>query len=162
FVRTIGAQLDWQETLRDAGVSAAILDPRGALAAAMDADPGWHRAFPRQVAAVDVPADTPPGRPCAPGTALRRACASTSSSTSPQIEGTATGARQALEAGRAAKGTQAMTGTAQGYHFGVSLPQISRTWDETCSAAETFERLGYDSVWLNDHLYGVPRPDIPI
>ncbi len=47
-------------------------------------------------------------------------------------------------------------------HFGVSLPQISRTWEETRSAAETFERLGYDSLWLNDHLYGVPRPDIPI
>jgi F420-dependent oxidoreductase-like protein len=47
-------------------------------------------------------------------------------------------------------------------HFGVSLPQISRSWDETRSAAEAFERQGYDSVWLNDHLYGVPRPDIPI
>src|SRR5579883_2226382 len=55
-----------------------------------------------------------------------------------------------------------MAATTQQYHFGVSLPQISRTWEETCRAAETFDRLGYDSVWLNDHLYGVPRPDIPI
>lgn len=47
-------------------------------------------------------------------------------------------------------------------HFGVNLPQISRTWDETKAAALEFERLGFDSVWLNDHLYGVPRPEIPI
>ena len=47
-------------------------------------------------------------------------------------------------------------------HFGVNLPQISRTWAETKAAALEFERLGFDSVWLNDHLYGVPRPEIPI
>lgn len=47
-------------------------------------------------------------------------------------------------------------------HFGVTLPQISRTWEETKAAAQEFERLGFDSVWLNDHLYGVPRPEIPI
>ncbi len=55
-----------------------------------------------------------------------------------------------------------MSPQARPVHFGVSLPQISRTWEETRSAAEVFERQGYDSVWLNDHLYGVPRPDIPI
>lgn len=55
-----------------------------------------------------------------------------------------------------------MAASARPIHFGVSLPQISRTWEETRHAAETFERLGYDSVWLNDHLYGVPRPEIPI
>ena len=47
-------------------------------------------------------------------------------------------------------------------HFGVNLPQISRTWEETKAAALAFERLGFDSVWLNDHLYGVPRAEIPI
>src|SRR5262249_33316630 len=47
-------------------------------------------------------------------------------------------------------------------HFGVNLPQISRTWEETSAAALEFERLGFDSVWLNDHLYGVPRAEIPI
>jgi alkanesulfonate monooxygenase SsuD/methylene tetrahydromethanopterin reductase-like flavin-dependent oxidoreductase (luciferase family) len=47
-------------------------------------------------------------------------------------------------------------------HFGVNLPQISRTWEETRSAALEFERLGFDSLWLNDHLYGVPRAEIPI
>ena len=47
-------------------------------------------------------------------------------------------------------------------HFGVTLPQIKRTWDETRAAALEFEALGYDSVWLNDHLYGIPGPQIPI
>jgi alkanesulfonate monooxygenase SsuD/methylene tetrahydromethanopterin reductase-like flavin-dependent oxidoreductase (luciferase family) len=51
---------------------------------------------------------------------------------------------------------------AEQIHFGVNLPQISRTWQETREAALTFERLGFDSVWLNDHLYGVPRAEIPI
>jgi alkanesulfonate monooxygenase SsuD/methylene tetrahydromethanopterin reductase-like flavin-dependent oxidoreductase (luciferase family) len=55
-----------------------------------------------------------------------------------------------------------MTSLSGGFHFGVSLPQISRTWEETRRAAETFEHLGYDSVWLNDHLYGVPLAEIPI
>jgi F420-dependent oxidoreductase-like protein len=47
-------------------------------------------------------------------------------------------------------------------HFGVTLPQIKRTWDETRAAALEFEALGFDSVWLNDHLYGIPGPHIPI
>lgn len=47
-------------------------------------------------------------------------------------------------------------------HFGVTLPQISRTWEEAKAAAQEFERLGFDSVWVCDHLLGVPRPEIPI
>jgi alkanesulfonate monooxygenase SsuD/methylene tetrahydromethanopterin reductase-like flavin-dependent oxidoreductase (luciferase family) len=47
-------------------------------------------------------------------------------------------------------------------HFGANLPQISRTWDETKAAALEFERLGFDSLWLNDHLYGTPRAEISI
>lgn len=47
-------------------------------------------------------------------------------------------------------------------HFGVTLPQIKRTWEQTRAAAEEFDRLGFDSVWLNDHLYGIPGPQIPI
>ena len=47
-------------------------------------------------------------------------------------------------------------------HFGVTLPQIKRSWDETRSAAVELERLGFDSVWLNDHLYGIPGPQLPI
>lgn len=46
--------------------------------------------------------------------------------------------------------------------FGVTLPQIKRTWSDTQAAALEFERLGFDSLWLNDHLYGVPLPAIPI
>jgi F420-dependent oxidoreductase-like protein len=47
-------------------------------------------------------------------------------------------------------------------HFGVSLPQIKRSWEQTRAAAVDFERLGFHSVWLNDHLYGIPGPQIPI
>lgn len=47
-------------------------------------------------------------------------------------------------------------------HFGVTVPQISRTWEESKAAAQEFERLGFDSLWACDHLYGVPRPEIPI
>jgi F420-dependent oxidoreductase-like protein len=47
-------------------------------------------------------------------------------------------------------------------HFGVTLPQIKRTWDEARTAAEEFDRLGFDSVWVCDHLYGVPMPNLPI
>ena len=46
--------------------------------------------------------------------------------------------------------------------FGVMLPQIKRSWQETRSAAEEMDRLGYHSVWFNDHLYGIPMPQIPI
>ncbi len=47
-------------------------------------------------------------------------------------------------------------------HFGITLPQIKRSWQETRAAAETFDLLGFDSVWLNDHLLGVPMPSLPI
>ncbi|MBY0273765.1 TIGR03560 family F420-dependent LLM class oxidoreductase [Candidatus Binatia bacterium] len=46
--------------------------------------------------------------------------------------------------------------------FGVTLPQIKRTWTEARDAALEFDRLGYDSVWVCDHLYGVPAPNLPI
>ncbi len=46
--------------------------------------------------------------------------------------------------------------------FGVTLPQIKRSWEESQSAARHFEALGYDSVWVCDHLYGVPAPQLPI
>jgi F420-dependent oxidoreductase-like protein len=46
--------------------------------------------------------------------------------------------------------------------FGVTLPQIKRAWTETKAAAEEIERLGFHSVWFNDHLYGIPMPPIPI
>ena len=46
--------------------------------------------------------------------------------------------------------------------FGVTLPQIKRSWPEARAAAVEFERLGFDSVWVCDHLYGVPVPTLPI
>jgi alkanesulfonate monooxygenase SsuD/methylene tetrahydromethanopterin reductase-like flavin-dependent oxidoreductase (luciferase family) len=46
--------------------------------------------------------------------------------------------------------------------FGVTLPQIKRGWDEARDAALEFDRLGFDSVWVCDHLYGVPVPTLPI
>jgi probable F420-dependent oxidoreductase len=46
--------------------------------------------------------------------------------------------------------------------FGVTLPQIKRSWDEARAAALEFDALGYDSVWVCDHVYGVPNPQLPI
>lgn len=42
--------------------------------------------------------------------------------------------------------------------FGVTLPQIKRGWSEAAAAAREFDALGYDSLWVCDHLYGVPVP----
>ena len=47
-------------------------------------------------------------------------------------------------------------------HFGVTLPQIKRTWEEVRQAAIAFDDDGYDSVWVCDHIYGVPLPTLPI
>ena len=47
-------------------------------------------------------------------------------------------------------------------HFGVTLPQIKRSWQQASDAATEFDRLGFDSVWVCDHLYGVPMPNLPI
>jgi len=46
--------------------------------------------------------------------------------------------------------------------FGVTLPQIKRSWSEARAAAEELDRLGFDSLWVCDHLYGVPMPQLPI
>ncbi len=46
--------------------------------------------------------------------------------------------------------------------FGVTLPQIKRSWEEARDAALEFDRLGFDSVWVCDHMYGVPAPHQPI
>lgn len=40
--------------------------------------------------------------------------------------------------------------------FGVVLPQVRATWDDTLRFAQTAEEAGFDSVWLIDHLYGFP------
>jgi F420-dependent oxidoreductase-like protein len=46
--------------------------------------------------------------------------------------------------------------------FGVTLPQIKRSWQEARAAAQEFDALGFDSLWVCDHLYGVPSPTLPI
>jgi len=46
--------------------------------------------------------------------------------------------------------------------FGVTLPQIKRTWQEAREAAIEFDRLGFDHLWVCDHVYGVPVPTLPI
>jgi probable F420-dependent oxidoreductase len=46
--------------------------------------------------------------------------------------------------------------------FGVTLPQIKRTWTEARDAAIAFDQLGFDSLWVCDHVYGVPMPKLPI
>jgi F420-dependent oxidoreductase-like protein len=46
--------------------------------------------------------------------------------------------------------------------FGVTLPQIKRSWEEARAAATGFDALGFDSVWVCDHVYGVPNPKLPI
>lgn len=47
-------------------------------------------------------------------------------------------------------------------HFGTMVPQIKRTWEESRTAATEFEAMGYDSLWVNDHLYGPTSPQIPM
>lgn len=51
---------------------------------------------------------------------------------------------------------------AQDIHFGVTIPQIKRTWEECKSASTEFEAMGFDSLWVCDHLYGPQSPTIPI
>ena len=47
-------------------------------------------------------------------------------------------------------------------HFGVTLPQIKRPWVAAAQAARGFEGLGFDSLWVCDHLYGPQSPQLPI
>ena len=47
-------------------------------------------------------------------------------------------------------------------HFGVTVPQIRRSWEETKRAATAFESMGFDSLWVSDHLYGPQSPAVPI
>ncbi|HXC52870.1 MAG TPA: LLM class flavin-dependent oxidoreductase [Candidatus Limnocylindrales bacterium] len=46
--------------------------------------------------------------------------------------------------------------------FGVTLPQIKKSWADTKAAAAEIDSAGFDSAWVCDHLYGVPMPNIPI
>ncbi|HVN38783.1 MAG TPA: LLM class flavin-dependent oxidoreductase [Myxococcota bacterium] len=46
--------------------------------------------------------------------------------------------------------------------FGVTLPQIKRSWQEARDTATLVDALGYDSLFVCDHVYGVPAPNLPI
>jgi len=50
----------------------------------------------------------------------------------------------------------------QALHLGVTLPQIKRSWQEASDAIVLFDQLGFDSLWVCDHVYGVPMPGLPI
>ena len=45
--------------------------------------------------------------------------------------------------------------------FGVLLPQVGASWDEARRMARRAEDAGFDSVWVADHLLGLP-PDAGI
>jgi alkanesulfonate monooxygenase SsuD/methylene tetrahydromethanopterin reductase-like flavin-dependent oxidoreductase (luciferase family) len=47
-------------------------------------------------------------------------------------------------------------------HFGVTIPQIKRPWIAAAEAARSFEAMGFDSLWVCDHLYGPQSPQLPI
>jgi alkanesulfonate monooxygenase SsuD/methylene tetrahydromethanopterin reductase-like flavin-dependent oxidoreductase (luciferase family) len=46
--------------------------------------------------------------------------------------------------------------------FGATLPQIKRSWQEARDAAIALDQLGFDHLWVCDHVYGVPTPNLPI
>jgi alkanesulfonate monooxygenase SsuD/methylene tetrahydromethanopterin reductase-like flavin-dependent oxidoreductase (luciferase family) len=46
--------------------------------------------------------------------------------------------------------------------FGVTLPQIKRSWQEARDTALELDGLGFDDLWVCDHVYGVPLPTLPI
>jgi F420-dependent oxidoreductase-like protein len=43
--------------------------------------------------------------------------------------------------------------------FGVALPQFGASWAEARAAARLAEEVGFDSVWLADHFFGVGGED---
>jgi alkanesulfonate monooxygenase SsuD/methylene tetrahydromethanopterin reductase-like flavin-dependent oxidoreductase (luciferase family) len=54
-----------------------------------------------------------------------------------------------------------IAGTAAGLEFGIYLPQVSLGFDEMLGRALECERLGYDALWLYDHLYAPGLPGVP-
>ena len=54
--------------------------------------------------------------------------------------------------------------TRQGHpiRFGATLPQIKRTWKEASDCARELDALGFDSLWVCDHMSGGPAPPLPI
>jgi len=53
-----------------------------------------------------------------------------------------------------------ITGTAAGLEFGIYLPQVSLGFEQVLRRALECERLGYDGLWLYDHLYAPGLPAV--
>jgi alkanesulfonate monooxygenase SsuD/methylene tetrahydromethanopterin reductase-like flavin-dependent oxidoreductase (luciferase family) len=45
--------------------------------------------------------------------------------------------------------------------FGLYLPQVALTSEQVLDRAHSAEELGFDSLWLYDHLYSPGQPDVP-
>jgi F420-dependent oxidoreductase-like protein len=45
--------------------------------------------------------------------------------------------------------------------IGIYLPQVAFSWDDLRARASVVEELGFESLWLYDHLYGPGLPDLP-
>jgi alkanesulfonate monooxygenase SsuD/methylene tetrahydromethanopterin reductase-like flavin-dependent oxidoreductase (luciferase family) len=54
-----------------------------------------------------------------------------------------------------------ITGAADGLEFGIYLPQASLGFEQMLGRALECERLGYDALWLYDHLYAPTLPGVP-
>lgn len=48
-----------------------------------------------------------------------------------------------------------------GIRVGIYLPQVAFTYDDLVARARHCDDLGFDSLWLFDHLYGPMLPDTP-
>ena len=51
--------------------------------------------------------------------------------------------------------------TQRSIEFGIYLPQVSFSSTDIINRAQVTESLGFDSLWLYDHLYGPGLPDLP-
>jgi F420-dependent oxidoreductase-like protein len=47
-------------------------------------------------------------------------------------------------------------------HFGVVLPQFGATWTQAREVAHAADEAGLDSVWVVDHLIGIPIEQDPV
>jgi alkanesulfonate monooxygenase SsuD/methylene tetrahydromethanopterin reductase-like flavin-dependent oxidoreductase (luciferase family) len=45
--------------------------------------------------------------------------------------------------------------------FGVYIPQVSFTYPQIIERARVAEQVGFDSLWLYDHLYSPGQPELP-
>ncbi len=45
--------------------------------------------------------------------------------------------------------------------FGLYVPQVALAYDQILDRARLAEELGFDSLWLYDHLYSPGQPDLP-